>query len=97
MWYLLSLLHADDLGLCRKPQEDLKVIVGRFVEVSRRRGLKVNTDKSEVMVLLEEGLECDVHVDVARLEQVSELKYLGCVLDESCADALKCRRKVFSR
>ena len=25
----------------------------------------------------EEGLECQVHVDGARLEQVSEFKYLG--------------------
>ena len=30
-----------------------------------------------------EGLERDVHVDGIRLEHVSELKYLGCVLDVS--------------
>ena len=31
-----------------------------------------------------------------RLEHVSEFKYLGCVLDESCTDEAKCRRKVAS-
>ena len=37
---------------------------GRFAEVCRRRGLKVNACKSKVMVLNgEEGLECQVHVD----------------------------------
>ena len=35
-----------------------------FVEVSRRRDLKVNANKSEVIVLVEEeGFECDIHVD----------------------------------
>ena len=43
-----------------------------FVEVSKSRGLKVNADKSKVMVLgEEEGLECEFHVDIAGMEQVS--------------------------
>ena len=37
--------------------EDLRAIVGRFNEVCRRRGVKVNAGKSKVMVLNgEEGL-----------------------------------------
>ena len=56
-------------------------------EAFRRGGLKVNADKSKVMVLGgEEGLECEVWVDGMRVEHVSEFKYLGCVLDESSAD-----------
>ena len=55
-----------------------------------RRGLKLNADKSKVIVLgVEEGLGCEIHGHGARLEQVSKLKYLECVLDvveweESC-------------
>ena len=57
--------------------------MGRFVEVYRRRGLKVNAGKSKVMVLNgEEELECEVHVGGIRIEHISEFKYLGCVLDE---------------
>ena len=43
-------------------------MVGRFVEVCRRRGLKVNADKSKVMELggMEE-LEYEVWVDGIRL------------------------------
>ena len=60
-------------------EEELKVILGRFVEVCRRRGLKVYAGKSKVMVLNgEEGLECEVYVHGIRLEHVSEFKYLGC-------------------
>ena len=45
-----GLLYADDLVLCIESEEDLRAMVGRFVEVCRR-GLKVNAGKSKVMVL----------------------------------------------
>ena len=52
----------------------------RFTEVYRRRGLKFNAGRSKVMVLNgKEGLECEVHLDGIRLENVSEFKYLGCL------------------
>ena len=55
--------------------------MGHFVEVCRRRGLKVNAGKNKVIVLDGEELECEVCVDRICLEHVSEFKYLGCVLD----------------
>ena len=70
-WKLLGFLYADDLVLCGESEEDLKVMVGRFVEVYKRRALKVNAEKSKVMVLGgEEEVECEIHVDAAQLEQV---------------------------
>ena len=52
----------------------LEMMVRRFTEVCRRRGLKVNACKSKVMVLDgEEGLECEVHVNGIRLDHVSDL------------------------
>ena len=65
----------------------LRVIMLRFVEVYRRRNLKVQSDKRKAMVLGgEEGLECEVYVDGIRLELASEFKYLGFVLDELGTD-----------
>ena len=49
-------LHADNLVLCVESEEDLRAIVGSFVEVCRRRGLKVNAGSSNVMALNGEGL-----------------------------------------
>ena len=61
--------------LCGESEEELKVMVGRFAEV-RRRGLKVNTGKSKMMVLGgEERLECEVCVDEKRLGHVWEFKF----------------------
>ena len=52
---MLGLLYADDVVLCGESGENLKVMVGLVVEVCRRRGLKVNTDKIKVMALGEGG------------------------------------------
>ena len=46
---LPGLLYADDLDLCGDLEEGLKAMVGCFVEVCPRRGLKVSagTDEAE--------------------------------------------------
>ena len=44
-------LVADDLVLCGELEEDLKKMLGHFVDACKRRGLKVIADKSMVMVL----------------------------------------------
>ena len=55
-----SLLYADDLVLYGESEEELRVMVGQFAEMCRRRGLKVNAAKSKMMVLNgEEGLVLD--------------------------------------
>ena len=41
-WRLPNILYADDSVLCGESEEDLRMMVGRFAEVCRRRGLKVN-------------------------------------------------------
>ena len=47
------------------------MMVGRFAEVYRNRGLKVNAGKSKVRVPnVEEGIECEVHLDGIHLEIV---------------------------
>ena len=81
-WIVPGLLYADDLVLYGESEEDLRVIVGWFVQVCRRRGLKDNAGKSKVIVMNgEKGLEYEVHEDGVCLEHISKLKYLGCVLE----------------
>ena len=76
-------------------EEDLKVMVGRFVEVGRRKGLKVNADTNKVMVLDgEEGSVCEVLVDGARVKHVSEFKCLRCCFSESGTYGAGCCRRV---
>ena len=77
-WRLPGILYAVDLVVSGNLEEDLKVMVGCFVEVCGGRGLKVNANKSKVMMLGAGGcLECEIHVDGAHWCQMSEFKYLG--------------------
>ena len=60
-------MYADDLALCGELEEGPEVMMGRFVEMCRKRGFKINIGKSKVIVLnVVEGLECEVYVDVIR-------------------------------
>ena len=43
---LPSILYVGNTVLCMESEEDLRVMIGRFVEVCSRRGLKVNPYKS---------------------------------------------------
>ena len=66
-WRLPVFLYADDIVLCGETEEDLRAMVGWFIEVCKRRGLKVNAGRNKVMVMNgEERLECEVHVDGVR-------------------------------
>ena len=51
IWRLPGLLYTDDLVLYGESEEELKVMVGCIVEVCKRIGLKVNANRSKVMVL----------------------------------------------
>ena len=46
-------LNADDLVLHGESEEDVRVMLGQFAEVYKRRGLKANAGKSKVMILNE--------------------------------------------
>ena len=62
-----GLFYADNLVLCGKSEEDLNPMVGRFVEIYRRRSLKVNAGKGKLLVLSkEEELESEFRVDGIR-------------------------------
>src|SRR5678815_3814626 len=51
-WKISYLLYEDDLVLCGESEESLRGLIERFGRVCKRRGLKVNVDKSKVMVCL---------------------------------------------
>ena len=50
-WRVPCLLYADDLVLCGESEESLRKMVECFGRVCKRRGLKVNGEKSKVMVV----------------------------------------------
>ena len=73
---VLRMYNVGGILLNEFKGEDVKVMVGRFIEVYKRKGLKVNAKKSKAMVLGEEE-----GFDGARLEQLLEFLHLMRVLD----------------
>ena len=49
-WRMITSLFADDTVLFAESEEELQRVVNEFYEVCKRRKLKVNCDKSKVMV-----------------------------------------------
>ena len=75
-----GLLYVDDLVLSGESEEHLRVMIGRFVEICERRGLKVCESKRKVKVLGgEERSIYEVIVDGSQIECILK----GFVLDES--------------
>src|SRR5678815_2452669 len=70
-WRVPYLLYADDLVLCGESEESFRGLVERFGRVCKGKGLKVNVDKSKVMVVSEDTPRCEVMLDVEQLEQVT--------------------------
>ena len=86
---LSSLLFPDDLDLCGESEEDLRAMVGSFVEVCTRC-LKANAGKSKVMLLNgEERLEYKVYVGGILLEHLN-------ILDDSSTYGVEYCRQVAS-
>ena len=69
VWRLIGLLYVDDLVLHGKPEEDLWAMVGCFVELCKRRGLKVNAVKRKVIWV---GVETKRGKSLVRVEEMDE-------------------------
>jgi hypothetical protein len=93
-WMVPCLLYADDLVLCGESEGSLRNLVKEFNRVCKRRGLAINVGKSKVMVMNGVDVQCHVEVDGVQLEQVSEFKYLGYMIENKGGDDAECDRKV---
>ena len=71
------LLFADDLVLFGTSQESLQTSLDKFTSACVDADMKINTSKTEVMVLSRQATDCIIKVNGAQLRQVNEFKYLG--------------------
>jgi len=78
-WEVCQLLFADDTALVADSEEKLQRLVTEFGRVCDRRKLKVNVNKSKVMVCLRSATEVSLNVKLngEMLERVESFKYLG--------------------
>ena len=90
------MLHADDLVVCADDEKSLQENVWKWQSCMERRGLRVNTAKTEVMVSSKERENINVVVrHNNQLKQTVALKYLRSTLTEmgSCQAEVTTRVK----
>ena len=74
--------YADDIALTSNMAENLQLQLNKFYDYARFKGLKLNTDKTKVMVFFSRGNSAisTVTYDSTPLELDTEFKYLGITL-----------------
>ena len=96
-WTLSDLMYADDVVFMAKSERELSVMIQNFDYVCKRRGLKVNVDKSKVMIVGENvDHACEVRMNGHVLERVNDFKYLGSVVNDRGTDVDDCNARVAS-
>ena len=78
-WMLSQLLFADDTALVAESAEQLQRLVSEFGSVCERRKLRVNVDKSKLMIVGENVNPSllNIFLNGERMEVVNSFKYLG--------------------
>lgn len=93
---LWELLFADDLVITADTEEELQQRYLVWKGSLERRGMKVNTGKTEVMMSSREGHE-EMNItseDGGILKQIREFKYLGSVFEEGGGTEKAVRQRV---
>ncbi|GFO08712.1 endonuclease-reverse transcriptase [Plakobranchus ocellatus] len=77
-----NLRYADDTVLIAENKEDLQKLLNIVEEGSRKKGLELNSKKTEVMVISrkQESPKCDIFINEVKLKQTEKFKYLGTII-----------------
>ena len=90
-----NIRYADDTVLIADSQEKLQDILTTVKEASEAKGLTINVDKTEVMVISKKTQvpRCDVRVNDKTIKQVRRFCYLGSYITEDgrCTEEIKRR------
>ena len=89
-----NIRFADDTGLIAGSQKDLQNLLNIINERSEKFGMKINTAKTEVMIMNNwDNEKAEIMLNGVKLKQVEKFKYLGSWItsDGSCSTDIKCR------
>src|SRR5580692_8781801 len=85
---------ADDQGMVASTEQGLQKVMNRLNETAKRYDIKINVNKTKVMVVSrEEGRSVNLIIDGHKVEHVKTFKYLGVIMTEngSCIEEVKAR------
>src|SRR5678815_2270499 len=80
---IVVMAYADDIALVARDRETLQRVLIRWEEVLRRRGLKMNMRKIEVMKIAREGENLNIEIGGERIKDARNFRYLGVTVNSS--------------
>ena len=89
-----NIRFADDTVLTASSPEDLQNLLNVINERSEKFGMKINTEKTEVMIMNNwDNEKAEIKLNGVTLKQVEKFKYLGSWItsEGSCSTDIKCR------
>lgn len=99
-----NLRYADDTVLLASNEEDLQCLLDRVTAKCAVAGLDLNIKKTKVLVISKQhDTTANVTVRGVRLEQVRQIKYLGCLINNDgdnhteIRSRIECARAAFNK
>lgn len=74
---------ADDLIVFAKNEQDLQTNLNLWKTALQQRNMKININKTKVMVIGKNNIKVEISLDGRKLEQVDTFKYLGVNIHKS--------------
>ena len=82
---LRMLAFADDLVIFGNTEQDLQHNLNILNRELKKRGLKINPNKTKSMLISREHNEHEIKLEGETLEQVDSYKYLGVIIKSNCS------------
>lgn len=73
-------VFADDITICAKSERDLQINLTTWNEELAKRNMKINPQKTKVMVIGKRTRTTDIKIGDQKIEQVDIYKYLGVLI-----------------
>lgn len=78
-----NIRYADDTVILADSAQDLQSLLNQVNEESQRLGLKINITKTKFMIISRNDVpHTQMHLNGENIEQVTQFKYLGCMINE---------------
>ena len=91
-----NLRYADDVALLAGSANELQELLNRTQVASRERGLKLNAEKTKVLLISKNNNQEDFEIALEgeTIEIVKEFKYLGTLMTDNYDDTKEIRRRI---
>ena len=93
---IITLAYADDIALIANTPVTLQRTVDKWNEKLQSMDMKINKDKTEIMMVSRERDDIEINIEGVLLKLVENFKYLGVNVNEKCKMETEITKKIGS-